>query len=185
MNINEHVKDHLNKYQAFELSGRLTKKNEISALNRKVKRKVPSWFIDLLENTTLAEMDFGIPFNYGWAILKDLPQDAMPLMNTYFCSLAQINWIATEEFPGLEMIKKKYICIAPTDTEDGDGFYLDMSRLNGQVIYVYHDFGQNAKELIQNAPLISDSFTEFIELIRPHEQIDQWASRHGIELNKE
>ena len=63
--------------------------------------------------------------------------------------------MTNKEFPGFELIKQNYICIAPNENNDGDGFYIDTTQKNPSVIYIYHDCGQNASELLKNGQIIS------------------------------
>ena len=77
-----------------------------------------------------------------------------------------------------ELIKENHICIAEDTNKDGDGFYINTKEKNPRVIYIYHDCGNNASELIKNGQIISESFSDFLKLIRPPEFADKWLNEN-------
>jgi hypothetical protein len=155
-----------------------SQQNPIQKLKRKLMRKIPSWYIQLLSDFPIAELKIGIPFNYGWDSLKDKTQNELPFMTTEFNSLEHIEFIARKEFPGFELIKKHYICIAENTNKDGDGFYINTKEVDPSVIYIYHDCGNDASELIKNGQVISSSFSDFLQVIRPPEFADKWLDEN-------
>jgi len=154
--------------------------SEYKKLKWSIRRKISTWYLTLLTDYPLSGLDIGIPFNYGWESLKNKESNKLPLLNTKFNSLDDIVFDASESFPGFELIKKGFICIAPDENSSGDGFYIKAKEKNPKVIYIYHDCGTNSKELISYSQLISNSFTEFLSIIRPPEIIDDWKSRNNL-----
>ena len=157
--INKGVKSEQNIFQKFQ---------------RRILNKIPNWYNNFLNEYPISDLKIGIPFNYGWDTLKGKKQNELPFMNTKFNRIEDIEFTAKEEFPGFELIKANYICIAPNDDNDGDGFYINTVEKNPSVIYIYHDSGENASELIENGQIISKSFSDFLTIIRPTEFADKW-----------
>jgi len=145
-----------------------------------VRRKISKWYIQLLTEYPLSGLNVGIPFNYGWESLKNKKVNELPLLNTKLNSFDDIEFDATEAFPGFELIKKGLICIAPDENSSGDGFYIKAKEKNPKVFYIYHDCGTNTKELIRHSQLIANSFTEFLGIIKPPEEIDDWLSKNNL-----
>lgn len=161
-------------------TGKRASLSEYKNLKWKTRRKISKWYKQLMINYPLTDLNIGIPFNYGWESLKNKKVNELPLLNTKFNSFEDIEFDATEAFPGFELIKKGFICIAYDENSSGDGFYIKAKEKNPKVIYVYHDCGTNAKELIHHSQLIANSFTEFLEIIKPHEIIDDWLAKNGL-----
>ncbi|WP_299438283.1 hypothetical protein [uncultured Aquimarina sp.] len=154
--------------------------SEYKNIKWSVRRKISKWYLMLLTEYPLCGLDIGIPFNYGWESLKNKEIAELPLLNTKLNSFDDIEFDATESFPGFELIKKGFICIAPDENSSGDGFYIKAKEKNPKVIYIYHDCGANSKELIGYSQLIANSFTEFLSIIKPPEIIDDWMSRNNL-----
>lgn len=168
MNFDNYITALIQKYPELN-TGKVSNHAEFKKLSWLFRLKIPKWFVQLMEHHPLAGMKIGIPFNYGWESLKGKAIHELPLINTYFNSFENIYFSATEAFPGCELIKKKYICIAYDENASGDGFYINLKERNPAVIYIYHDCGTNAKELIQHSQKIANSLSEFFEIIKPHE----------------
>jgi hypothetical protein len=172
--IRENIERLFEKYPELTKSGIKSEQTIFQKLKTKIKRKIPSWYVEILSEYPIAELTIGIPFNYGWESLKNKSQAELPFMNTEFNSIENIEFIATEEFPGFELIKENYICIAEDTNKDGDGFYINTKEINPSVIYIYHDCGSNVSDLLKNGQIISESFSDFLKVIRPPEFADKW-----------
>ncbi|WP_299247520.1 hypothetical protein [uncultured Aquimarina sp.] len=168
------------KYYPELNTGKRASMSEYKNLKWNTRRKIPKWFRQLMIDFPLTDLNIGIPFNYGWESLKNKKINELPLLNTKFNSFDDMAFEATETFPGLELIKKGFICIAPDENSSGDGFYIKVKEKNPKVVYVYHDCGSNSKELISNSQLIAASFTEFLDIIKPPEIIDDWIARNSL-----
>lgn len=165
-------------YPELTTIGFKAKQSIFQKLKRSLQNKIPNWYNQFLTEYPITELKIGIPFNYGWDSLKGKKQSELPFMSTKFNGLEDIEYIANHEFPGFELIKANYICIAPNENNDGDGFYINATEKNPSVIYIYHDCGKNASELIQHGQIISKSFSEFLSIIRPSEYADQWLDEN-------
>ncbi len=152
--------------------------NIFQILKRQVQNKIPNWYNKFLTEYPITALKIGIPFNYGWESLKDKKQNELPFMITKFNGIEDIEFTANKEFPGLELIKANYICIAPNENNDGDGFYINTTEKNPSVIYIYHDCGENASELIKNGQIISKCFSDFLTIIRPTEFANKWLDEN-------
>ncbi|TCI93732.1 SMI1/KNR4 family protein [Tenacibaculum sp. M341] len=176
--IRENIELLFKKHPELTNIGYKTQQSIFQKFRRKVRKKIPGWYDELLTEYPIAELKIGIPFNFGWESLKNKNQSELPYMNTEFNSIENIESIAKEEFPGAELIKQNYICIAENTNKDGDGFYINSKEQNPTVIYIYHDCGSNASELIKNGQVISSSFSEFLNIIKPHEFADKWLDEN-------
>ncbi|WP_299680811.1 SMI1/KNR4 family protein [uncultured Dokdonia sp.] len=177
--INTKASALFNSYPELD-TGRTATLAEYKSLKWNIRRKVSKWFLELMTMYPVTDLDIGIPFNYGWDSLKDKKSHELPVLNTRFNSFKDIELEATESFPGVDLIKKGWICIAFDENISGDGFYIRAKESNPKVIYVYHDCGTNAKELIAQAQVIANSFTEFLEIIKPQEDIDDWMDKNNV-----
>ncbi|WP_405371267.1 hypothetical protein [Nonlabens sp. Asnod2-A12] len=176
--IRENIEQFFKNYPEMTGIGVKSEQNIFQNLKRKIENKIPNWYKELLIEYPIADLKIGIPFNYGWESLKNKSQSELPFMNTVFNSFENIEFIATEEFPGFELIKENHICIAEDTNKDGDGYYINTKEQNPRVIYIYHDCGKNASELIKNGQIISESFSDFVKLIRPPEFADKWLNEN-------
>ncbi|MFC7445324.1 SMI1/KNR4 family protein [Mesoflavibacter profundi] len=176
--IRENIEQLFKNYPELNQVGLKTEQSIFQKLKRKVKNQIPDWYVELLTEFPIAELKIGIPFNYGWETLKSKKQNELPFMPTEFNSIENIEFIATEEFPGFELIKENYICIAEETNKGGDGFYINAKVKNPSVIYIYHDCGNDASELIKNGQSISSSFSDFLKVIRPSEFADKWLNEN-------
>jgi hypothetical protein len=176
--IKKNIKQFFKNYPELNNVGIKFEQNIIQKFKRKLKNKIPNWYIELLAEFPITELKVGIPFNYGWESLKGKSQSELPFMKTEFNSIENIEFIANEEFPGLELIKKNYICIAQDRNKEGDGFYINGKEENPSVIYIYHDCGNEATELIKNGQIISNSFSEFLKIIRPPGFVEKWINEN-------
>lgn len=182
MNFNQLIETAFESYPALTQKGTVVSQEEIDKVAKNLVSKIPEWYLELLIRYPLSNMEFGIPFDYGWTVLDDVTHEAYPLMNTYFMSLEEMVWNMSEAFPACELIKEGYICIAPTDTIDGDGFYIDGRLSDPKVIYIYHDLGETTDELIKYSTTISETFSEFLQAIRPNETTEAWEARTGLKI---
>ena len=176
--IRENIELLLKNYPELIKIGYKTRQSIFQKIKRKISKKIPDWYQELLREYSVAELKIGIPFNFGWESLKGKSQNELLFMNTEFNSIEDIELIAKEEFPGFELIKENYICIAEDTNKDGDGFYINSKEKNPKVIYIYHDCGNNASELIKNGQVISNSFSEFLNVIKPPEFADKWLAEN-------
>ncbi len=176
--IRENIEELFKNYPELNNGGIKSNQNIFKRLKRKIKNKIPNWYIELLTEFPIAKLKIGIPFNYGWETLKNKKQSELPFMPTEFNDLENIEFITTEEFPGSELIKGNYICIAEDTNKEGDGFYINTKEENPSVIYIYHDCGNNASELIKNGQIISKSFSDFLKVIKPPEFADKWIDEN-------
>jgi hypothetical protein len=176
--IRENIEKLFGNYPELKNSGIKSDQNIFRRLKRIIKNQIPNWYIELLTEFPIAELKIGIPFNYGWESLTDKKQNELPFMPTEFNDFENIEFIATEEFPGFELIKQNYICIAEDTNKDGNGFYINTKEKNPSVIYIYHDCGNTASELIKNGQIISKSFSEFLKVIKPPEFADKWIDEN-------
>ena len=165
-------------YPELTNTGFKSEQNILQKLKRKIRNIIPVWYSELLTEYPFAELKIGIPFNYGWETLKGKKQYELPFMNTEFNDFENIEFISKKEYPGFELIKENYICIAEETNKSGDGFYINTKERNPRVIYIYHDSGNNASELIKNGQIISESFSGFLNLIRPTEFADKWLNEN-------
>jgi len=168
MNFDKNIASLFQKYPELN-TGKVSDSYEFKKLNWLFRLKIPKWFVQLMTHNPLADMKIGIPFNYGWENLKGKTTNELPLLNTYFNSFEDIYLSAADEFPACVLFRKKYICIAFDENNSGDGFYINLKEKNPEVIYIYHDCGINADELIHHSQKIADSLTEFFEIIKPPE----------------
>jgi len=166
--MHKNIKDSIEKLLLThpKLKGGYTSLKEFEKLDKTLKDVLPEWYIEFLTNYSIANIKIGIPFNYGWESLKGKPREELPLMNTFFKDIQAIEESAVDLFPGFELIKENYFCIAAADPDEGDGFYINASESNPKVVYVYHDCGESVEELIENGQLIADSFSDFLDIIK-------------------
>ncbi len=73
----------------------------------------------------------------------------------------------------------------PEEHEGADGYYIDARQQDSPVTYIWHDYGENAKELIANSPRVAPTLSSFISWFKPHEDIETWEKRTGISISKE
>ncbi len=175
--INKEAKNLFEKHPELK-NGRKASIQEYKSLKWRIRRKIPKWFVSFMQLYPVSNLSIGIPFNYGWESLKSLSIEELPFLNTSFNSFEDIEYEATESFPGFELIKKGFICIANDENLGGNGFYINSKDKNPKVIYVYHDCGTSAKELIENSQTIANSFTHFISIIKTPQNIDEWLSKN-------
>lgn len=147
-------------------------------LNWIFKLKLPKWLKEIYKEFPLDDLEISIPFDYGWEELKGLEQNEFPRMNTSFNTLEEIQSNVKDVWPFYEMYKKKYICICYNESNDGDGFFINLKEKDPKVIYVYHDCGEDVNELISNSISISDTFSEFVELLQPHQDPEEWLRKN-------
>ncbi|WP_299609558.1 hypothetical protein [uncultured Aquimarina sp.] len=176
--IIENIEQLFKKYPELIKTGSKTKQSIFQKIKRKIQNKIPNWYNQILTEYPMKGLKIGIPFNYGWESLKDKKQNELPFMITSLNSLNDIEFMANKEFPGCELIKAGYICIAPNENNDGDGFYINTKEKNPSVIYIYHDCGESTSELIKNGQIISKSFSDFLAIIRPTKFAEKWLDEN-------
>ncbi len=166
-NIKESIERLLLKYA--NLKGNKTSLKKFDNLDKTLKCVLPEWYIEFLTKYPVANIEIGVPFNYGWDSLKGKSREELPLMEIFINDIETIEECAVELFPGFELIKGNYLCIALPNPDEGDGFYINVKEENPKVIYVYHDCGESIEELIENGQLIANSFLDFLNIVRPIE----------------
>ena len=94
--FSEKINDFVKRNSNTKSSGKATKLSEIKSLDHQVRKIIPDWYFNLLQTLPIAGMEIGIPFNYGWDVLKNFPQENLPLTNTRFYDLSEIEESALE-----------------------------------------------------------------------------------------
>lgn len=176
--IENSVKSLLDKYP--ELIKSIFQESLFKQLIRKYLNKIPDWYTDIFKRYPIQEIEISIPFDYGWDSLKSKSRTDLPPLNTYLNSIDEIINISKNEYPAIEMKKLGFLCIAHDDNASGDGFYINTDKINSEVIYIYHDSGNTADQLIKNGLVISNSLSDFIKLLKPHQNINVWLSQNEM-----
>jgi len=70
-----------------------------------------------------------------------------------------------KNYPGLEIFKKGYICIASDSTGGGDPYFIDTNAGDNPPVYrVYHDVSDNLDEILaKGRQLVSNSLSELFQ----------------------
>lgn len=158
--INHLVEQLFKNYPEFHGEGRLIKLEEFNTLPRIVRNHVPDWYKELLSTFPLAGLEIGIPNGFGQDELIGKPIEKLPLMEVKINDISEIKEFSTEIFPGYQLIKDRYICFARDDFSTGEGIYFDGKEVNPAINLIFHDIGETNKELLKNAIVLTNCFTD-------------------------
>ncbi|MFN7117730.1 MAG: hypothetical protein ACK4TA_13090 [Saprospiraceae bacterium] len=150
----------IQRYPQIEKVGKRASLEEIENVNPEIRDLLPEWLLQLLIHYPIAEIIISIPYDFGQPKLKELPFDERPLLKIKMNSLAVIEQEATEYFPGCELINDGFICIAKDEFSTGEGIYIDLRIEDPALLLVFHDLGENNRELIDNADKLLDKFSD-------------------------
>jgi hypothetical protein len=141
-------------------SGRLTDKIEFEKINRKILKKIPEWYKEILMKYPLVNLEIGVPNDFGDEELKGKPFKELPLMGLTFISAKEIENYALNHFPDYELIALDYIRIAEDKFGTQQGVYINSRENDPSVRLIFHDFGETGKEVLKESELLLEKFTD-------------------------
>lgn len=158
------IQDFIKRYpQIFEI-GELTSTTDFDNLNPDLIKKLPIWYSELLRTFPIAGAEIGIPNDFGQSNLKGLPLKELPILTITMNDLATLEQETIECFPGCELIKVGYLCVAKDEQTTHEGIYIDLKIEDSPLFLVYHDLGETNLELIKNAEKLLDKFSDLFKL---------------------
>lgn len=80
-------------------------------MSRKVKRRIPKWYLELLTKYPLVDLEIRVPNNHGDETLIGKPMEELPLLRVTFISTSEIEEHALNIFPDCELLRREIIRI--------------------------------------------------------------------------
>lgn len=153
--------------------GQVTDRSEFEKIDKRILKSIPAWYRDILTEYPLAGLEIGIPNNFGDKELIGKPFEELPLMGLTFIPVKQIEYSSLNLFPDHELIDLGYIRIAEDKFGTQEGIYINIKEENPSLKLVFHDFGETGKEVLKQAEVLLDNFTD----------IFKYGRKRNIELN--
>lgn len=147
---------------AIDSTQKITK-NRFDVLDNRVKEFIPDWYKELLSDYPISKLEIQIPFDFGQPEFIGKPIDELPLLSITMNDLDEINEEMIKYFPGNELIKINYLCIAIDNDSTQEGIYINTLELNPPLLLVFHDLGKSASELIENAAVLLNQFSDLFK----------------------
>lgn len=161
------LKDLIEKYltdnPASTNEGQVTDRSEFEKIDKRILKSIPTWYRDILTNYPLAGLEIGIPNNFGDKELIGKPFEELPLMGLTFIPVKQIEYSSLNLFPDYELIDLGYIRIAEDKFGTQEGIYINVKEENPSIKLVFHDFGETGKEVLKQAEVLLDNFTDIFK----------------------
>ncbi|TXH30415.1 MAG: hypothetical protein E6Q96_01725 [Cyclobacteriaceae bacterium] len=140
--------------------GQATHADDFEKINEKVLRSIPTWYRDVLTNYPLVGLEVGIPNDFGDEELIGKPLNELPLMGLTFIPVERIEYCSLNLFPDHELIDLGHIRIAEDRFGTQEGIYINVQEENPSIKLVFHDFGETGKEVLKQAEILLDNFTD-------------------------
>ena len=158
--IDHIVEEYFRNYPESKGVGRVVAPGELEELSRKLRKRIPKWYRELLCKYPIAGIELAIPNDFGQKELIGKPAEKLPLMEIVFNEPSEIEEYGTQLFPGFQLIKSRYICFARDEFSTGEGIFFNGNETNPSTHLVFHDTGESNKELIQNSTVLTENFTD-------------------------
>lgn len=139
--------------------GRLTSPEEFKNISKKVLKRIPEWYKNLLLKYPLAEAEIWIPNDQGDEEFIAKPLEELPLMRMTFSTISEVADNALNIFPDYALLKYKIIKIA-VDGASQEGIFIDTRLSDPEVRLVFHDFGETGREVWAESELLLEKFSE-------------------------
>jgi hypothetical protein len=166
--VNEIIKDTVETFFQNNLNttkiGRFTELSEIGKYDKYLGGIVPNWYKDLLVLFPIAELQIEIPNDYGQEDFIGKPIEELPKLTIRFNSYREIYEEAYDYFPGSELKKINYLCIAKDIVCTQEGIYINTTKDDPSIQLVFHDFGETTKELIDNSETLLGNFSDIFNI---------------------
>jgi hypothetical protein len=143
--------------------GQLTNKSEFEKVDKKVLKCIPSWYSDILISYPLVGLEVGIPNDFGDKELLGKPLHELPLMGLTFISVGRIEYCSLNLFPDHKLIDLGHIRIAEDKFGTQEGIYIDIKEDNPSIKLVWHDLGETGKEVLKQAEILMENFTDIFK----------------------
>ncbi len=166
----ESVKRFFDKYPECLIRGKVTTEEEIGAIPKRLREKIPQWYIDILTTYPIADLEIWLPNDHGQEALKGKPYDSLPTMSMTFLNAQEFAFYSAEVFPMFKLIKNGYICIGEDRRTTSEGIYISIDNINPKVLMIYHDDGPEIKTMLSNAETLFLNFTDMIKYALPEKR---------------
>ena len=143
--------------------GQITDRSEFEKVNKKVLKNIPTWYRDILTSYPLVGLEVGIPNDFGDEALIGKPFEELPLMGLTFIPVKRIEHCSLNLFPDHELIDLGHVRIAEDKFGTQEGIYIDINEDNPSVKLVFHDFGETGKDVLKQAEILMDNFTDIFK----------------------
>jgi len=140
--------------------GRTTLRTEFENINKKVLRNIPDWYKDILMSYPLVDLEIGIPNDFGQEEYIGKPFEELPLMGLTFISVKRTEYVALNIFPDCELLDLGYLRIAEDKFSTQEGVFINTRDEDPSVHLLFHDFGDNGKEVLESSEKLLDKFTD-------------------------
>lgn len=156
--VYEAVLEFIKRAEEKGINGSVVNKDDILNLNSKLNGLLPQWYSELLATVPICGIEFELQ------VFE--PEDDFDGLQSI--ELNDSNGICIESleyYPGLEIFKKGYICIASDSTGGGDPYFININEGDNPPVYrVYHDISDNADEILEKGrELVSNSLSELFK----------------------
>jgi hypothetical protein len=120
-----------------EFVGKTASESELAKLERKLKIKLPEWYIELYTTVPIIDAELGIQ--------EDEPDEDYDGVSYIICGgVDDIIDESTKYEPGISVLKDGYVFLASCSHGSGDPIYIKLSSKQPSVFRIYHDdFSKN------------------------------------------
>ncbi|MBK9355112.1 MAG: hypothetical protein IPN09_14440 [Bacteroidetes bacterium] len=108
--------------------GKFTELSEIEKYDKYIGGIVPNWYKEFLVLFPIAELEIEIPHDYGQEDFIGKPMEELPKLTIRFNSYREIYEEAFNYFPGCELKKIYYLCIAKNIVCTQEGIYINVKK---------------------------------------------------------
>lgn len=168
--IKDNIKAFFSKYPEIAHLGNTTTLVEINKVERKILKKIPKWYIEILIEFPLSGLRIGIPNDMGYTSLKGKPIKELVQFEMKFYSITEIANHSLNSHPSDIMFKKGYIPIGEDYESTNEAIFINVKQNNPAPYMIWHEDGFKFKRLFKGADKLLDSFSDIFLYGKPRNE---------------